>query len=68
MSSLELQQKLDGLPEQAKKEFIAFWNSLLVRYSQNSKMDVKRKAGFMKGTFVVKPGFDDPLNEFADYV
>jgi len=26
------------------------------------------KAGFMKGTFVMKEGFDDPLEDFKEYV
>jgi hypothetical protein len=26
------------------------------------------KAGFMKGTFVMKEGFDDPLEDFKEYM
>ena len=37
------------------------------RLKRNEKTG-HRKAGFAKGTFVIKKGFDEPLDDFREYM
>ncbi len=64
MSSIELYQKIESLPEAAKSELKKFLESLFLRNKSPKTAKPKRIAGFAKGTFEVLPGFDDPIDEF----
>jgi hypothetical protein len=67
MSDFELYIKLASLPENLKKEvgdFAEFLRSKL----KTEKKGTPRKAGLAKGLIKMKDGFDDPLEDFAEYM
>ena len=61
--------KLSSLPNDLKAEVIDFIDFLLTK---KEKVAVKKrgpKFGSAKGMFILKPGWDDPLEEeFKDYM
>ena len=72
MSDQEFLEKLKKLSAEKKSEVEDFADFLLHKAEQqmgenkgNSKI---RKAGFAKGTFIVHPGFDDPIEGMEEYI
>jgi hypothetical protein len=66
MENTFLYKKLASLPENLKAEVADFIDFLLQKNEQ-SGVAKKPKFGSGRGIFVVKPGFDDPLEDFKDY-
>ena len=62
-----LYQKLATLPENLKVEVDHFIDFLKSKANDNPKK-VKPKFGSGKGMFKMKPGFDEPLDDFKDYM
>ena len=62
---LEKVKKLKPAQQEEALDFIEF---LAQKYHNESPSAEKTplKAGFMKGTFVMKEGFDDPLDDFME--
>ncbi len=70
------------LPETLKRELNAFLEYLVFKYQIENKKAVPGKdgnkkpltkkaapkAGFLKGTFVMSPDFDEPLEDFKEYM
>jgi len=67
MDSSLLYSKLSALPEKLKKEVEAFIDYLLSKKEDNNKKQ-KPKFGSAEGLFVIHPGFDEPLEDFKDYM
>lgn len=67
MENSLLYQKISLLPEHLKKEVEDIIDKLLQKNKPQKKVN-KAKAGSGKGTFVMKPGFDDPLEDFKEYM
>lgn len=67
MSSSLLYSKLNALPEKLKKEVEAFIDKLLFKKETPDK-NKKPNFGSAKGMFVINPGFDEPLEDFKDYM
>jgi hypothetical protein len=66
MDNTILFKKLATLPENLKAEVADFIDFLLLRNKQSG--DAKKpKFGSGKGMFKMKPGFDDPLEDFKEY-
>ncbi|MDR6560731.1 MULTISPECIES: DUF2281 domain-containing protein [unclassified Arcicella] len=65
MSDLALFSKLSSLPEHLKIEVIDYIEFLEKKY-QSSKLHPK--AGCMKGTFKMQDDFDEPLDDFKEYM
>ena len=70
MSTAEIISQLEELPEEQKKsvsDYIAF---LLEKATKENAGKPKPKAvfGSMKGMFKMAPDFDEPLEEFKDYM
>lgn len=63
----DLISKIESLPESLRKEVEDFIDFLKAKKSEETICDKTRKAGFAKGMFVIKEGFDDPLEDFKDY-
>ncbi|MXV50765.1 hypothetical protein GS399_07250 [Pedobacter sp. HMF7647] len=57
-----LTYKINQLSDEKKKEVEALVNNLLAE----EKVEYLRKAGFAKGTFEMKPGFDDLVEGFDE--
>ena len=67
MSNLELYTAISKLDDAAKAEVKDFADFLLEK-SKKAKKKKHPKAGCMKGTFKMLPGFDDPLEDFKEYM
>lgn len=70
MDSSLLYSKLSALPEKLKKEVEAFIDQLLSQKNKSSKSINQKKPvfGSAKGMFVMHPDFDEPLDDFKDYM
>ena len=67
MSDVQLHSRIDSLPEDLKKQvadFVAFLETK--SYATKKKKD--RKFGYAKGFFKMADNFDDPLDDFKDYM
>lgn len=67
MSDLELYNEINGLPSALKKEvfdFVAFLKSK----SKSENKITERKFGYSKGFFKMSDDFDEPLDDFKEYM
>ena len=67
MDILLLYTKLASLPEDFKKKVTDFIDFLSSKDKQKSKKN-RPIFGSGKGMFAMKPGFDEPLEDFKDYM
>ena len=67
MSSLSIITKLDSLPNNLKQEAADFID-FLVEKSHTSKKKNKPQFGSAKGMIKMAPDFDEPLDDFKDYM
>lgn len=67
MDNSLLYQKISLLPDSIKKEVEVFIDRLLKKNKKKSPPG-KAKAGSGKGMFVIKPGFNEPLDDFKEYM
>lgn len=67
MDNTFLFKKLAGLPDELKSQVVDFIDSLMKK-SKKTKRKNNAKRGSGKGMFVIKPGFDDPLEDFKEYM
>ncbi len=67
MNTLELIQKIDSLPENKKEEVLDFVDFMLTRIELKS---LKRKPVFGSGIGMLKlkDNFDDPIDDFKEYM
>ena len=66
------------MPDGMKQELLAFVEYLLYKYKSKAPLplpsegngDKKKplKAGFLKGSFIIAEDFDEPLEDFKDYM
>jgi len=69
MTDLSLYTKISSLPDSLKSEvvdFIDFLRSRKKKLKSNAKK--ARVFGYAKGSITLKPGFDDPIEDFNDYM
>lgn len=66
MDSSILYKKITSLPEHLKKQVEDFIDSLTQK--KKPKENQKPKFGSGKGMFVMKPDFDEPLEDFKEYM
>lgn len=66
MDNIILYKKLASLPENLKKEVADFIDFLKTKNIKSSERN-KPIFGSAKGMFVMKPDFDEPLEDFKDY-
>jgi hypothetical protein len=67
MDNLIIYNKLANLPENLKLEVAKFIDSLLDK-NQKEPNVAKPKFGCAKGMFLMKEDFDQPLDDFKDYL
>jgi len=68
--------QLDSLPEEVRTKVIAFIDSLMEQWGRKQKKDPRSKepvkkrriAGLMKGQIHISDDFDEPLDEFKEYM
>ncbi len=67
MDNVLLLNKITSLPENLKSEVVDFIDFLTAK-TEKKQQKVKPVFGSAKGMFVIKPGFDEPLEDFKDYM
>lgn len=67
MTDIQLFTKLSGLPSDLKKEVSDFIDFLKFKIKQERKF-TKRTPGLAKGLIKMSKNFDEPLNDFKDYM
>jgi hypothetical protein len=68
MSELELLSKVSQLPLNLKEEVSDFVDFLIEKHLRKIPQKKTLKFGMMKGTFVMHDDFDEPLEDFKDYM
>jgi len=70
----EILQTLTHMPEPLKQEVLHYAKYLIENYlesqSGEEQPQIKRRAGILKGTFVLplSDDFDEPLEDFKEYM
>jgi len=67
MSSHSILTKLDTLPDNLKQE-VADFIDFLVEKSHTPKKKIKPQFGSAKGMIKMSPDFDEPLDDFKEYM
>ena len=68
MSDLDIYIKLATLPEDMKREVDDFVDFLRSKSVTQEKAKKQRKAGLAKGLIQMKDDFEEPLDDFKDYM
>ena len=70
MDSTLLYSKLSSLPEHLKMEVADFIDFLATKYQANHSIPSRPKPQFGsgKGMFVIHDNFDEPLEDFEEYM
>ena len=68
MTDLDIYIKLATLPDDLKKEVGDFVEFLKSKTPTTEKSNTPRKARLAKGLIEMKEGFDDPLDDFKEYM
>ena len=67
MNDLKLYMKLSSLPGDIKSEIMDYVDFLINKKVKKAPF-IHPKAGCMKGTFTMDPDFDEPLEDFKEYM
>lgn len=67
MSSIELQNRINALPENLRREVEDFVSYLLEK-SRKDKMPKAKLRGSLKGKILMSEDFDQPLDDFKEYM
>lgn len=69
MTDIQLYTKISSLPENLKSEVIDFIDFLKSK-PKNSKSTTQKKRifGYAKDSIIIKPSFDEPLDDFKEYM
>jgi len=68
MSEIELINKVSVLPPKLKEEVSNYIDFLVSKYHSKDSPKLPLKFGMMKGTFIMADDFDEPLDDFKDYM
>lgn len=68
MSDVELLKKVSALPEKLKDEVDNYIDFLLQKHAGSDVPKKQLRFGMMKGTFVMSDDFDEPLDDFKEYM
>lgn len=60
--------QIQQLPEQVKQEVLHYIEFLQKKYAEQRKKNNYRKAGSAKGKYKLAPDFDEPLEDFKEYM
>ena len=67
MKDLNLYIQINSLPKDLKQEVFDFIEFL--KQKRKSIKNIKeRKFGYVKGYFKIKPDFDEPIEDFKEYM
>jgi hypothetical protein len=68
MSDLDILIKLTSLPEHLKQEVNDFIDFLKSKKERSQSGKIVRQPGLAKGLIVMSDDFDEPLDDFKDYM
>lgn len=69
MADLSLYTKISTLPDALKSEVIDFIDFISSRKKRVGAAKKKsRTFGYAKDPIIIKPNFDDPIDDFKDYM
>ena len=69
MTDLKLYTKITSLPASLKSEVVDFIDYLEHKKKRLSKRTKKpRIYGYARNAILIKPGFDDPLEDFKEFM
>lgn len=60
--------QLQDLPESLKKEVLDFIGYLVMKYSNEYQKKPTPKFGSAKGKYILAADFDEPLEDFKEYM
>jgi hypothetical protein len=66
VKDLSLYTKITSLPDSLKSEVVDFIDFISKRKRERIKKT--RIFGYAKDTIIIKPDFDDPIDEFKEYM
>lgn len=67
MTDVLIYSKINALPPNLKREVVDFVDFLQAKRTKLISQK-KRTFGYAKGAIILKPGFDEPLEEFKEYM
>jgi hypothetical protein len=67
VDNITLYNKLASLPDHLKSEVSDFIDFLAMK-EKKDKVKKKPNFGSGKGMFIIKPGFDEPIDDFKEYM
>jgi hypothetical protein len=67
MTDLQLYTQISSLPADLKKEVSDFVEFLKQKAKPKTRLK-KRQLGAAKGLIIMSPDFDEPLDDFKDYM
>lgn len=69
MTDKQLYNKISLLPDSLKSEVIDFIDFISSRNKSNNEKQLKQRVfGYAKDSIIIKPDFDEPLDDFRDYM
>jgi hypothetical protein len=68
MTDQTILKKIHSLPDSIKGEIIDFIEFLIQKYRPAKKEKIIPQYGSLKGTFKMADDFDEPLEDFKDYM
>lgn len=70
MHTEHILSKLNSMPAELKKEVLDFMEHLLEKHEKNKQKQALThpKYGSCKGLFVIPDDFDEPLDDFKEYM
>jgi len=60
--------QIQQLPEQLKQGVLHYVEFLQAKYKAQNRKPKNRKAGSAEGKFTIAPDFDQPLEDFKEYM
>jgi hypothetical protein len=67
MTDIQLYTKISTLPQSIQKEIVDYMEFLIQKH-KHLGTKIHPKAGCMKGVFKMNPDFNEPLDDFKEYM
>lgn len=68
MDAVSFYNKFESLPSNLKKEATEYLEKLFSKSTVETKNKLKPKFGSLKGKIVIHDDFDEPLEDFKEYM
>lgn len=68
MSAIQLYSQIIKMPAEMRKKVADYIESLLLEASSKPNKKKERVPGLAKGMIIMKDNFDDPIEDFKDYM